>query len=247
MLNHYLRRRQPLHLRAFARDLLLPLIALGANEAAAIVDGATNDQPKFAELAAGRSAPIAQAQTALGADYAPAAARGAALTDDELVAYLDDTITKLEMTTPEATGQPKNDGHPHPTPPATFTSHRTGHLAGGTRSSRTAPPGSRPDRRDATRVRHVGSRCGGHGVRRDAVAASSDLVAMLSLVKMWWTWLLTVLISMNIRSAIWGLVRPSVTWATMSCSVGVRLSQPWVGRRRSPHAFVGRRRRPLAR
>ena len=39
------------------------------------------------------------------------------MTDDELVAYLDDTITELEMTTPEATGQPKNDGHPHPTPP----------------------------------------------------------------------------------------------------------------------------------
>ena len=68
----------------------------------------------------------------------------------------------------------------------------------------------------------------------DAVAASSDLVAMPSLVKMWWTWLFTVLVSMSIRSAICGLVRPWVTRATMSCSVGVRLFQPWVGRRRSP-------------
>jgi hypothetical protein len=38
---------------------------------------------------------------------------------------------------------------------------------------------------------------------------------------MWWMWRFTVLVSMNIRSAIRGLVRRSVTRATMSCSEAV--------------------------
>ena len=54
-------------------------------------------------LAAGRSTRIAEVRQALGADYATATATGAAMPDDELVGYLDDT--ELEARTPEVTGQ----------------------------------------------------------------------------------------------------------------------------------------------
>ena len=100
VLNHYLLVGNRAHLRAFSRNLLRSLITVGAHEAAAVVDGATSDQPELAELAAGRATRIAEARHALGSDYAAAAARGAAMTDDELVAYLDDIITELETRAP---------------------------------------------------------------------------------------------------------------------------------------------------
>jgi hypothetical protein len=93
---HYLRVGNTTHLRGFARGLLRPLVTLEAYEAAAVLDGATGDQPELGELAAKRSTLIAEASNALGADYDTVAARGRAMTDDELVAHLDDAITMLD-------------------------------------------------------------------------------------------------------------------------------------------------------
>ena len=94
---HYLRVGNHTHLRGFARGLLRPLVAAGAHHAAAVVDGATSDQPELGELESTRTALIASARSALGADdYSAAAARGATMTDDELVTYLDDAISTME-------------------------------------------------------------------------------------------------------------------------------------------------------
>jgi predicted ATPase len=99
VVTHYLRVGNHAHLRAFARGLLRPLVAVGAHRAAAVVDGATTDQPELGELEATRSALIATARGALGADdYAAAAAQGATMTDDELVAYLNDTLATMKHT-----------------------------------------------------------------------------------------------------------------------------------------------------
>ena len=64
-------------------------------DAAAVVDGATRDQPELGNLAVSRATNITQARDALGPAYHAAAERGATMTDDELVAYLDETITDL--------------------------------------------------------------------------------------------------------------------------------------------------------
>jgi hypothetical protein len=93
---HYLRVGNNTHLRGFARSLLRPLVTIGAYEAAAVLDGATSDQPELGELAAARSTLITTAKDALGAGCAAAEAHGIAMTDDELVAYLDDVITTQE-------------------------------------------------------------------------------------------------------------------------------------------------------
>jgi hypothetical protein len=95
VMRHYLRVGNRTHLRSFGRGLLRPLITLQAYEAAAIVDGATRAQPELGELAAARAVDTTAATTALGSSYLAAAERGAAMTDDELVAYLDRTIAAI--------------------------------------------------------------------------------------------------------------------------------------------------------
>ena len=95
VMRHYLRVGNRTHLRSFGRGLLRPLVTLQAYEAAAIVDGATRAQPELGELAAARAVNTTAAKTALGPSYPAAAERGAAMTDDELVAYLDHTIAGI--------------------------------------------------------------------------------------------------------------------------------------------------------
>jgi predicted ATPase len=109
---HYLRVGNHAHLRGFARALLRPLVLLRAYRAAAVVDGATGDQPEFGELAAARSAHIVAARDALGPAFDDAAALGAGMTDDELVAYLDDAITTLERHDRAARGAHDPAGRP---------------------------------------------------------------------------------------------------------------------------------------
>ena len=94
-MRHYLRVGNRTHLRSFGRGLIRPLVSLCAYDAAAVVDGATSDQPDFGELAASRATNTTQARDALGPAYPAAAERGATMTDDELVAYLDETITRI--------------------------------------------------------------------------------------------------------------------------------------------------------
>ena len=95
VMRHYLRVGNRTHLRSFGRGLIGPLLRLCAYDAAAVVDGATSDQPDFGELAASRATNTRQARDALGPAYPAAAQRGATMTDDELVAYLDETITRI--------------------------------------------------------------------------------------------------------------------------------------------------------
>ena len=95
VMRHYLRVGNRTHLRSFGRGLIRPLVSLCAYDAAAVVDGATRDQPDLGELAASRATNTTQARDALGPAYHAAAERGATMTDDELVAYLDETITRL--------------------------------------------------------------------------------------------------------------------------------------------------------
>ena len=94
-MRHYLRVGNRTHLRSFGRGLLRPLATLQAYEAAAIVDGATRAQPELGELTAARAVDTTAARTTLGSSYRAAAERGAAMTDDELVTYLDRTMTAL--------------------------------------------------------------------------------------------------------------------------------------------------------
>jgi predicted ATPase/DNA-binding SARP family transcriptional activator len=95
VMRHYLRAGNRTHLRSFGRGLIHPLVQLDAYEAAAIVDGATRDQPELGPLAASRAASTTQVRDALGPAYDTAANRGARMTDDELVAYLEDTIVRI--------------------------------------------------------------------------------------------------------------------------------------------------------
>ena len=55
VMRHYLRVGNRTHLRSFGRGLIRPLVSLCAYDAAAVVDGATWDQPDFGELAASRA------------------------------------------------------------------------------------------------------------------------------------------------------------------------------------------------
>jgi predicted ATPase/DNA-binding SARP family transcriptional activator len=86
---HYLRLGNRNHLRSFGRSLVRILIELGLDEAAAVLDGATSDQPEFTEMITGNPTHIDTARARLGPGYDTAFAQGAAMTDDELVAYLD--------------------------------------------------------------------------------------------------------------------------------------------------------------
>ena len=92
VMDHYLRVGNRNHLRSFGRSLIRPLIEMGLDEAAAVLDGATNDQPEFNEMITTQPSHIDTAHARLGPVYDTAFARGAAMADDELVAYLDATV-----------------------------------------------------------------------------------------------------------------------------------------------------------
>ena len=111
VMRHYLRVGNRTHLRSFGRGLLRPLVSLHAYEAAAIVDGATRAQPELGELAAAPAVDTTAARTTLGSSYRAAAERGAAMTDDELVTYLDRTMTALgAVATSSQAGATASDG-----------------------------------------------------------------------------------------------------------------------------------------
>ena len=93
---HYLRMGNRTHLGSFGRSLIRILIELGLDEAAAVLDGATTDQPEFHEMITGDPTHIDTARARLGPVYDNAFARGTAMTDDELVAYLDDSLVTAE-------------------------------------------------------------------------------------------------------------------------------------------------------
>ena len=115
VMRHYLRVGNRTHLRGFGRGLLGPLVALQAYEAAAVVDGATRGQPELGKLAAARAVNTTAAKTALGASYPAAADRGAAMTDDLLIAYLDRTIAGItSQPTQQRRSTKPNDGQPTP-------------------------------------------------------------------------------------------------------------------------------------
>jgi hypothetical protein len=110
VVTHYLRVGNHTHLRGFARALIRPFVSAGCHHAAAVVDGATSDQPELGELEATRSTLLATARSALGADdFRATAARGAAMTDDELVAYLNDAVTTLENASASAGPRSEQD------------------------------------------------------------------------------------------------------------------------------------------
>jgi hypothetical protein len=81
------------HLRSFGRSLIRTLIELRLDEAAAVLDGATCDQPEFNEMITGDPTHIDRARARLGPVYDTAFARGTAMTDDELVTFLDATVS----------------------------------------------------------------------------------------------------------------------------------------------------------
>ena len=95
VMRHYLRVGNRTHLRGFGRGLIRPLVRLCAHDAAAVVDGATRDQPEPGQLASSRATNIGQARNALGPAVNTAAEFGATMTDDELVAHLDEVITQI--------------------------------------------------------------------------------------------------------------------------------------------------------
>jgi predicted ATPase/DNA-binding SARP family transcriptional activator len=96
VMNHYLRVGNHTHLRTFGRGLIISLVAAGAHEPAAVLDGATQGLPGFGELFAEGRPFVAETREVLGVAYDLAAERGAVMTDDELVAYLDVEVRRLE-------------------------------------------------------------------------------------------------------------------------------------------------------
>jgi hypothetical protein len=90
------------HLRSFGRSLIRVLVELGADEAAAVLDGATSDQPEFTEMVTGDPTDIEKARARLGPVDEIAFARGAAMTDDELVEYLDADVSAAGPEVPSA-------------------------------------------------------------------------------------------------------------------------------------------------
>ena len=94
---HFLRVGNRAHVRVHGRGLIGPLIACGAYEEAAIVDGATRDQAVLAwdAITTHVHEAITQARAGLGPSYDAAASRGENLTDDELVHYLQDFVADL--------------------------------------------------------------------------------------------------------------------------------------------------------
>ena len=94
---HFLRVGNRAHVRVHGRALIGPLVACGAHEAAATVDGATRRQAvlAFDAITTHLDEAIAQARAELGPSYDAAATRGEKLTDDELVHYLQRVVADL--------------------------------------------------------------------------------------------------------------------------------------------------------
>jgi predicted ATPase/class 3 adenylate cyclase len=92
---HYLRVGNRAHLQGLGRGIIDPLVACGAHEAAATVDGATRRQAVLAPIATQLEEAIAQARAALGTSYDAAATCGEKLTDDQLVHYLQLVVSDL--------------------------------------------------------------------------------------------------------------------------------------------------------
>ena len=96
MLAHYLRVGNRTHLREFARGVVVPLTQCEEWTAAATVEGATRSSALFrTTLGEPLHDALASARDVLGSGYDVAAARGAAMSDDELVAFVQATGTSL--------------------------------------------------------------------------------------------------------------------------------------------------------
>jgi hypothetical protein len=96
---HFLRVGNRAHVRGNGRALISPLVACGAHEPAATVDGATRREHVLASdphLTTHLDDAIAQARAELGPSYDSAASRGGKLTDDELIHYLQRVVADLE-------------------------------------------------------------------------------------------------------------------------------------------------------
>jgi predicted ATPase/class 3 adenylate cyclase len=84
------------HVRVYGRAVISPLVACGAHQAAATVDGATrHEHVHDVHLKTQLDDAIAQARAELGPSYDTAATRGEKLTDDELVHYLQRVVADL--------------------------------------------------------------------------------------------------------------------------------------------------------
>jgi hypothetical protein len=97
-MGHFLRVGNRAHVRVHGRGLIGPLVACGAYEAAATLDGATRRHAVVALdaiTAPGLDAGITQARAELGPSYDTAANRGEKLTDDELLHYLHPIVANL--------------------------------------------------------------------------------------------------------------------------------------------------------
>ena len=93
---HFLRVGDRVHVRDGGRAVIGPLVACGAHQAAATVDGATRREATLAwDAITHLDDAIAQARAELGPSYDTAATRGANLTDDELVHYLQRVVADL--------------------------------------------------------------------------------------------------------------------------------------------------------
>ena len=81
---------------ALGRGIIGPLVACGAHEAAATVDGATRNSavPAWDAITTVDEA-IAQVRAELGPSFDATASRGEKLTDDELVQYLERAVADL--------------------------------------------------------------------------------------------------------------------------------------------------------
>jgi hypothetical protein len=89
LMAHYLRVGNRTHLREFARGAVSPLARCEQWEAAATVEGATRSSELFRMTVAGPVADAeAKSRAALAERYDTAAARGAAMTDDDLVRFM---------------------------------------------------------------------------------------------------------------------------------------------------------------
>ncbi len=97
VLAHYLRVGNRTHLREFARGLVTPLADCHQWEAAATLEGATRASAHFlpAQQKEQISRAIRHTRDVIGKEFEAAADRGAAMTDEELVAYVSDLAARL--------------------------------------------------------------------------------------------------------------------------------------------------------
>jgi predicted ATPase/class 3 adenylate cyclase len=96
MLSLYLRVGNRTHLREFARGSVIPLVDCQQWEAAAIVEGATRASGHFLPtLGQLLRRAVSRARDMIGEEFDAAADRGAAMTDEELVAYVCTVAARL--------------------------------------------------------------------------------------------------------------------------------------------------------